>query len=134
MILPLQSRQRYGLWGFHHLEMPAQGSLCLFKDAAANKDVIGIEGGDRQDADAGFGKRVQDGGKNAYGGKLQLPFDGKSSPSSLALYSLGYVDRRADDGKLIGSAGEPTPGAGAKDSAMRESPRQAVSQYGQFPV
>src|ERR1700722_1422515 len=92
--------------------MPAQGSHCLSKNAAANKDVVGIERGDRQDADAGFGKRVQDGGENADGGKLQLPFDGECSPSSLALYSLGYVDRWADDGKLIRSVGDRHQGPG----------------------
>jgi hypothetical protein len=47
--------------------MPAQRSLCLFKYNGANKDVIGIECGDRQDADVSFGKQVQDGGKDAYG-------------------------------------------------------------------
>ena len=53
--------------------MAAQASRCLFQNAAANKDVVGIEGGDRQDADAGFGKRVQDGGKNADGGNFSFP-------------------------------------------------------------
>ena len=94
--------------------MPAQGSLCLFEDSGANKHVIGIEGGDRQDADSGCGKRVQDGGQNAYGGKLQLSFDGERSPPSLALYSVGYVGRWANDLQLIRRAGYRYQGPGRK--------------------
>jgi hypothetical protein len=84
MILPLQSRQNCRLWGFHHLEMPAQGSRCLFKDAAANKDVVGIEGGDRQDADAIPRLAVEAGGSWLRKQSALLPWGSRGSRGSRA--------------------------------------------------
>src|ERR1700760_4367398 len=87
------------------LEMTAQNGLCLVQDIGAHQDVVGIEGGNRQDADAGFGKRIQDRGQDAYGGEFQFSFYREGPPSGLTLRHLGYISRWANDGELMGGAG-----------------------------
>ena len=107
--------------------MPAQGSRCLFQHAAANKDVIGIEGGDSD-------KMLMPASASGFRMAARTPMAENSSfPSTVnALHPASHVTPwgTSTDGQtmeqLMWGASDRHQGLGAKDSAMRESSHPAA--------
>jgi len=70
---------------FDDLEALRECGFGLFQSAEADEDVIGIEGRDGQNADAGGGQRVENGREDADGGEFELIFNAQGAPAGFGV-------------------------------------------------
>ena len=98
-----------------------EGGNGAVEVGGVNEEVVGVVGGDGEDADAGSGQRRGQGRDDAnVGGEVEGAFDPQAAPVAVGDHSGGISGIGgdgglwADEGELVGSAGngEETTGGG----------------------
>lgn len=70
----------------------AESTLGRGEVTFSNEDVVGVVGGDREDADASAGQRFGDACQNACLAKVELTIDTKTCPAAFGVDLVGNCD------------------------------------------
>ncbi len=80
-----------------------------------HEDVVGVEGREGEDTDAGLGERVEQGGEDTGEGKVEGTFDFEGAPARFLFSVPGGEDFGTNDGEFFGRARDRDETGGGDD-------------------